>query len=303
MTRRLKIPLLLDRVRVDSLEHLRELNEHPRVHRDVTLARFFGPLLARGRLGRVVDTFKMDGTLLPAFRNRDAAGRAERQAALERRLQPLSDSLDWADEEIGLLARSLRQDDSAQHAGPPMQQICGRLFRDDYRADERSYAAAVLLDGYPRANLFKALWWRLTGRVTAARNLLWDLADADPDCAHATTIAFHNLIASLDRMRAFSQDPGRRDRLDANTVAGQCLVAPETVLRRGGDRVDLGFLDRPTREGTLFTIELRAIHRGSGDSGTALQRDHWARCPAHAFVPALLAAIWRRAYPEQGTAP
>ena len=297
---RIRIPFLLDLVRIQDRQQLAELNAHPRIRRDPSNARHIGPLLTRGRLARIADTFRTD-RLLPAFLNREAEGRAEAQTRLESDLAARFQSFAWAEGEIEDLAWGLREGRGRESLGPLCQQICGRLFFDKYKGDHESYAAAQLLDDFPRANLLTALRLRLSGELGRAKALLWARAQDDPHCIHATTIAFHNLVKAVTAMHRLRDDPAQRARLTAESVVGHVLVAPETLLRVSEKNVELSFLTRPTSYGTLFVVPLQKLHEGTADSALALQRDAWSRCPAHAFVPALLEEIWRRAF-RQGAA-
>lgn len=64
--------------------------------------------------------------------------------------------------------------------GPAAQGVLGRLFRDDYRADAASFAAARRLNDYPRINALKALGQRLGGQLRRDRRLLHDRARGMP---------------------------------------------------------------------------------------------------------------------------
>jgi hypothetical protein len=49
------------------------------------------------------------------------------------------------------------------------------------------------------------------------------------------------------------------------------------------------------RAGTLFALELEAARERTPGRDVEFMVGNWAQCPAAAFVPALLQAVWKRA--------
>ena len=292
MSRRLSIPLLLDIAIIDAPDHLAEANSTPGIDRRWPAGgRLVNAVLRR----RIEVTFKVGDRLLPAFLPRDDADRARDQAALEERLNGLSDADAWRPADIDRLAAFVTGDDRTLNVGVVVQELVGRLFVPDYAATAASYAAARLLDEYPRSNPFKAVWWRLSGQHHRARRQLWKLAGEDPHCIHATAIAMHNLVAAIETMRDLAADPASQYRLTEETVVGQCMVAPRAVLRTSAAWARVSFLNRPLRNGTLMVTNLRDLHDGTAHTGLALGAGEWSQCPAHRFVPRVLRAVWRAA--------
>jgi hypothetical protein len=129
--------------------------------------------------------------------------------------------------------------------------------------------------------------------VATARRLLADKVGGDPAGLHGTGVAIHNLVAGVKRMRAAWADPHARRRLSPEAAAAQCLVAPEQVVRQ------------PTQAGhcvagdfdaaTLVLLQLRTAQARSPGAEMAFMAGSWSRCPAHAWIPALLAEVWRAA--------
>jgi hypothetical protein len=296
MARRTAIPLLLDLVTVDDLAEIRSLDSDPRVDRAFVRG---GRLINRLRQGRILDAMRVDGALLPAFRSRDDADRAAGQRELEERLAAQDPALRNTGE-LDLLARYVRGEASEEAVGPAVQQIVGRLFVPAYVGDASSYEAARLVDAYAGANFLRALWWRLSGRLGRARRLLWERAEQNPHAIHATAIAFHNIVHALRAMRELMTNAGRRGRLTEESVVPQCLSAPPRLLRRATESFATPALPRRVRRGALIVFELKHAIAGSGDTHQAFMADGWSRCPAHAFVPALLRAVYRRATGEEG---
>lgn len=299
MSRRLSIPFLVDIVTVDRRADAEEVNQHPEITRGLSWeVTYLGRLINRLRLRRITDIMEVDDRLLPVFLPRDDSERASEQAALERALNAkLAEGKGWRAEEIAELAGLLRDGgemgaDEAR-VGIAVQGLLGRLFDPGYQATSDGYAAARVLGEWPRAGFFKALWWRLTGRVWRARELIWKRAGRDRLCIHATAIALHNLVDSLLAMGRLHADPVTRGRMAEARVVGQCLEAPPSLLRRSTDRFYPGFLGRPIGKHALVVIDLARLHGGSADTALAFAAGQWNQCPAHRFVPALLVAVWR----------
>jgi hypothetical protein len=56
------------------------------------------------------------------------------------------------------------------------------------------------------------------------------------------------------------------------------------------------------RPGTLVVLELDAARARTPGRDVELMTGTWAQCPAAAFVPALLRAVWERAVAATATA-
>ena len=289
MARRISVPLLLDLVLVDYPAEIRELNDDPRVTRRF---RRRGRLVNRVLQGRLLDVMHVRGALLPALAPHEDAERAERQRTLEQELNPLRNRPLWTEADLAPLAAYVRGKVGEERVGPAVQQLVGRLFVPDYRADEESYRAAKLVDAYPGSNPLRALWWRLSGRLGRARDLLWDKAKQDRHAIHATTIALHNIVYALRTMRDLAADPGRRLRAGADSIVQQCLSAPPRLLRRSREGFATRALPGAMPAGALIVFNLNRAHAATMDADLAFMTRGWSRCPAHAFVPALLRAVW-----------
>jgi hypothetical protein len=289
MARRTAIPLLLDVTRVDAPGEIRMLDAHPSIDRTLDSR---GGLINRLRLRRLRNLFHVDHRPMPAFLPRDDPARAPAHLALAGQLDEVARTGAWDRDALGRLAAHVRGDGS--DVGPAAQDLLGRLFKDDYVADEETWASAQLLDDYVRTNAVRGLWLRLTGRVDRARWLLWRSAGHDPIAIHATAIAVHNLVAGLDRMRALHAD---RERPDASEdeVLGRCLAAPAGVLRQVRAPLNTPAVARRLPEGALVVYEIEKAVRATGDRSLAFMADGWSRCPAAGLIPALLLAVWREA--------
>ena len=98
-------------------------------------------------------------------------------------------------------------------------------------------------------------------------------------------------VAGLKAMRKLWNDGANRRRLPPAGAAAQCLVAPPQVIRqpRKAGLCIAGEFE-PT---TLVMLQLNAAHTARPTAEMAFMAQSWARCPAHAWVMALLAGTWR----------
>ena len=81
--------------------------------------------------------------------------------------------------------------------------------------------------------------------------------------------------------------------LSPQDVVARTLRAPERIIREARDGARIGNLRLRARSLILFGVE--AARRQSPDPGFGFFASAWNRCPAHAFVPALLGEVWRAA--------
>ncbi len=286
---RLHVPALVDLLPVSDPAQIAVLADDARLDRDY---RPGGPLLNWIILGRIRRHLVWDGAPFPPVAPRGAVRPLPGQAELEARLAEVAAGLAGDDSALGGLAAYVRGDGPVGDAGPLAQQAVGRLFDPGYQADDASWKAALTLDGAPRSfNPLQLLWWALTGAVPRARRLLAEKVGGDPSGLHGTGIAVHNIVAGLKTMRKLWNDGGSRRRLPPAGAAAQCLVAPQQVIRqprKAGLCVAGAF--EPT---TLVMLQLDKANTQRPSAQMAFMAQTWARCPAHAWVMALLAGTWR----------
>jgi hypothetical protein len=291
MTRRIRIPGVIDVARIDDPALIRRIAEDPRLDRDFGPV---GPLINRIIMGRVRRALHVGGTPLAAVAPRRDPERAERQAALEARLDGVLADGGPAPGQLDALAACVRGERSADALGPAAQEAIGQLFAADYRASTATWRAACILDAAPRTNNpLRRLAWALTGAVGRARRRLARGVADDPAGVHATGIAVHSLVRSLEAMREVWREPGARDRLSADAAVARSLRAPETVLRSWSGRAVTVLGD--VRPGALTVFELDAARRRDPVPHTVFMTGSWSRCPAHRWTAALLRSVWQRA--------
>jgi len=237
---------------------------------------------------------RIDGMTLPSVAPRGDAQRLRAQDILRRRLDPAGGTPLWDEETIAGLVGAVRSAPGAPALGPATQQAIGRLFASDYKASPESWAAAGVLDAAVHTrNPLRAILLHLSGRLQRSRRLLADLVHGDLAGVHATGIAVHNLVRGFERMRELWSEPRWRSPSSVDAVVEQCLFAPPSVLRQAA--VPGATVCGAVRAGTLVVLELEAARERTPGRDLEFMVGNWAQCPAAAFVPALLRAVWQRA--------
>lgn len=288
MARSIRIPGLVDIKKVDDKAEILTLS------RDTRLDRGFaplGPLINRVLMSRIRSTLQVDGKPFPAIAPRGDAERAKTQAALRQRLEPAGGKPLWDDATLARLVAAVRGESGDDEIGPAAQQAVGRLFVSDYVGDAESWSAAKDLDdGVRSRNPLRTLQLKLTGRLRRSRALLAERARGDLACVHGTGIAVHNLARGFTTMRDLWS---KRPHASAEKAVATCLYAPETVVRQATTKG--GTLAGDVRPGTLMLFQLDSARQHSPGAEAVFMAGTWAECPAIAFVPALLRAVWERA--------
>lgn len=290
MTRRLRIPGLVDLVRIDDPAMIAAASTDARLDRDFSGG---GPLINRWIARRIRRSLRTPAAPLPSVSPRDYPDRAERQAALQRRLLKLV--ADGAQpDSLAELVAYVRGERPERAAGRLVQEAVGRLFVDDYKATGSTWRAAYLMDAAPRnMNPLRALWWAVTGAVGRAQRVLSKAAGDDPAGVHATAIAAHSLVRSIRAMRHLWLEPGMRDRISAEAAVTRSLRAPESVPRRWSSPASTVFGNLPA--GALVLFELEEARKRDPDADITFMAANWSRCPAAGWTAALLKAVWQRA--------
>jgi hypothetical protein len=290
MSTKISVPFLIDIIRVRSPEMIRSLANHGLLDRGFHPS---GPLINRIVAGRARRVLSVKGALLPSAALRGSVERASRQEALERALNPEISPPPWDMDLLRSLSAFVRGE-GQRPLGLDVQEIIGRLFVPDYRATEQTWAAATTLDAALRVNNpLRRIYWAITRQIPRAQHTLSRAAGEDLACVHATGIAAHNLVTSIEGMAALYRDEGTAVRLEAKAAVARCLVAPRTVLRQS--RAAGASLAGDLAPGTLVTLATREAGERSLDPRISFLRDSWSQCPAHHLVPTLLAAIWQDA--------
>jgi hypothetical protein len=297
MGRSLRIPGLVDLIQADVRSDIRGLADDARLDRSFDPR---GPLINRILVQRIRSVLQIDGMPLPSVAPRGDAQRSRAQDSLRRRLDPAGGTPLWDEETIAGLVGAVRGVPGAPALGPATQQAVGRLFATDYKASPESWAAAEVLDAAVHSrNPLRAILLHLSGRLQRSRRLLADLVHGDLAGVHATGIAVHNLVRGFERMRELWSEARWRSPSLVDAVVEQCLFAPPSVLRQAA--VPGATVCGAVRTGTLVVLELEAARERTPGRDVEFMVGHWAQCPAAAFVPALLRAVWQRAIAAPAT--
>jgi hypothetical protein len=233
------------------------------------------------------------GETWPAFCSRLDPLRIKHSSDVGTKLADIPALLQRLSGEIGELSAYVRGKETARPVGVVVQQAVGKLFFEDYRASRESYGAAETLSAWLRAGPLKTLVMRRSGKVPAAIAAVLAHARGDTACAHGTGLALHNIVESVELMRKLARSETRLRQLSPGEAAAQTLRAPRRAVREARDRVRVGNVRAGERSIILLGVE--SARKRSSDPGIAFFAGQWNECPAHAFVPALLAEIWKTA--------
>lgn len=291
MTRRLRIPGLLDLVRIDEPTSLAAASADTRLDRGFGAG---GPLLNRWIARRIRRNLRTPSAPLPSIQPRDCPHRAKRQADLENSLDQLIAGDAIAPDHVEDLAAYIRGERSEGMVGPIAQEAIGRLFVSDYRSTKRTWHAACVFDAAPRnMNPLRTLFWALTGAVGRSRRLLSISVGSDAAGVHATAVAVHSLVRSLQAMRELWGEPGVRERISPAAAVTRSLRAPESVPRRWSTSASTVWGELPA--GTLALFQLNIVRIRDPSANITFMAQSWSHCPAQRWTTALLNVVWMRA--------
>jgi hypothetical protein len=297
MARHIRIPGLLDMVRLSEPEEIRDAANQ--VSLDRGYAGRAGPPLNRLIAGRASRALRIGEVPLSSAAMRGDPARQESQRTLSGRLGDSAGA--WNAAALDALADYIR-DRTRKPLGLLAQQAVGRLFAPEYEASRRSWRAAELLDAAVRSfNPARRAIWALTDAVRSAQVELGRQVGNDPAAIHATGIAVHTFAHSIERLREVLADPALRSRLGTRAALSRAVTAPGRVLRVASAETEVAGI--PVAPGTLVIFEMRTPVEMTRDRPLGFLSGVWSQCPAQGSVPAGLAEIWARATGERlGTA-
>jgi hypothetical protein len=287
MTRRIHLGNLVDVLLVDAPHQMRWLNEHPLITR--TLSPSSG-LLQQLLNQRTAIDLRFRAGVIPAFTLRPSVARGARQRELAAHFETLQGMPGPETQRLASYVASA----SDFEIGPTVQQWCGRSFRADYQATSETYRAGDLIAAYP-SDFLRAPFWKWTGKLTRARELIDAAAGGDVHCIHATTVAMKNIVKTLPRMRELARSTQTRD-LSAGSAVAKCLAAPRVLLRGCRGRLDVPFSKEPLTERTLVLFQLDPMFTTSADLNVAFTAAGWSACPAQRLVTEMLELVWNVAH-------
>ena len=277
----MRIPGLIDVLRVRDAGVIRSVADDVRLDR-VTPGR--GPLLNRLVVRMARDMLKVFGHSLPSGRGHsDHQRRTLRRVLLDRLADPAL--------EAALTDPVAQAADYVQGGkGDPMhlaQALLGPVLIDGFVPTPPTVEAAKTMGLVLNAGLVRQLADWVFGGSARAREVLYKACDGDLNAVHAIGIASQNLAASLVALRALPRD------MPGDQAMALAMSAPRQVLRQG--KVPAETLGGSVRPGTLVVLQVSEAAQRGLDPDTAFLRHAWSGCPAHDFIPSLLARIWRDA--------
>jgi hypothetical protein len=252
-----------------------------------------GGLVQRSIAAKLAVFRKSDGDIWPAFRDRADRLRSDRQKELENALAKTQSLLKRVAPETDALAAYVRTGSTNRPPEIIVQQMVGRLFFRDYAASEESYDAACALQTWVSGGPIKSYLLKLSGELERSLDLIATLARGDTSCAHATAIAMHNLVDTIERMRRLARARDNLQKLSPQEAIASTLRAPKQVVRETRDAGRVCGMHLGAR--TLVVLRLECARRQKPDAGIEFFANGWNQCPAHAIVPALLADVWKKA--------
>jgi hypothetical protein len=314
---RLRIPHLVDLVRTEEPAAIRAFAQDKRLDRAFTGS---GGLINRIVTGKVRRVLALEGVPLPSVKPRGDAGREHTQNDLQAKLDQVATAVDA--DSVAAIAKAVRGLKDALPLEHAVQQAVGRLFAADYQASADSWNAALLLDQAAHSmNPIASLWWSMSGKLAAAQRLLGKLVHDDRAGVHATGIAVHNLVRGFKLMHSLFAFPNTPDPAAGESVVARCVQAPESVLREaipeapgagvggaggagagGGGGIGGaaaggggGAATDTIRPGTLVVLDLAKAQQREDSPEIVFMAGSWSHCPAAAWVPALIRAVWKEA--------
>lgn len=288
--KRKKIPGLIDIIVVDDPLQIRAIAEDPGVDRLFRRR----PLLNGVILGRRLGVLSYQGKRFPHQQPCGDSARAAGQDALWKLYNDKAPEMAEGPEVLDDLARWIKGQGPDIGPGILVQQVVGSFFNANYKATPESWAAAVTISkASGSGNIPRLLWWYLSGRIGRAKKLLGSVANNDLFCIHGTTVAVHNIVAGVVKMKGYYADEERRRSLTPEKAAGLCLSPPPVVYRQAKSAGEAAGC--PFSKYSMFLLQLGKAYSRREANDLVFMTGSWSRCPAGRWVPAMLAGVWKRA--------
>jgi hypothetical protein len=285
------IPGVLDVFEVSDPQEIEAINADPRFDRkfDSRSCPLNWLLLKRS-----LSVLSYAGNRFPTMKSRESISRKSDQQALWNRLSLRVPQVRLGPEELEPLSEWVRGHGTEESLGLRAQQILGRLFSETFVATPESWDAATTLVKAPRSsNVFKLIWWNLSGKIRRAKRQLAGMVNNDLSAVNAIGIAVHNLVKSLRRMRQIYSDQKLRMTLSPPDAVDRCLTAPVSIYRQSTVAGELN--GHQFSNGSLFILNIGDAAKMEGARRLVFMGDSWSSCPAEQWIPAMLEGVWLRA--------
>lgn len=273
------------RIIIDDADTIRAIAADERIDRRFVL----WPPLTGLFLGRLLRNLSYQGAHFPHMTARNDPARTSRHEQLWAAFNARAAAMAEGPEELEPLATWIRQETDGE-PGVLVQQVIGQFFKPGFRATPESWQAALTLrEDAISKNLPKIVWWQLTKKADRAKKLLGSLLDEDIVAMHGVAVAAHNLLATMQQLRA-SYAVGNQ--MSPETAVEQTLSAPPVVYRQA---LAAGAVAGcPYSKFTLFLLKLKDANKGQQAKDLVFMSGTWGRCPAEQWIPAVIAGTWKR---------
>lgn len=286
--KRRKFLLLRDIIEVDDPAEIRAFAEDPRIDR---IFKERPPLINALILKYKLAALSYGKWRFPHFQPRKMEGRAASQDALWQRFTNKAPEIARGPKELDPLSQWIKGK-TKEDPGVLTQQVIGEFFIPGYKATGETYAAAVTIS-IASKNSGRTLLWILTGKLRKAKMLLAARAHDDLACIHGTTVAIHNIVAAVKKMKALYADEAARISLNPAEIVDLCLSPPPEILRQATTSGKAGGC--PFSKYSLILLKLGKAYKDHHAKDVIFMTGQWSHCPAERWVPAMLAGIWQRA--------
>lgn len=275
---------------ITDAEQIRVLSNDTNLDRDFDVPVSPGN---RKRLSKMLRVFSVNGHRFPTMCPRTDQNRAAAQDQLWSKLDAIAKEIKSGPDELEPLADWVRGTGSPAMIGPLVQTGVGRIFVPGFISTKESWeAASTILEAAGSLNGLKMFWWRVTGKLKRAKQLLSKMVNGDLSAVNGVGVALHHIVEGLHRMRELAANQASRSET-IDVIVDQCLFAPNTAMRVAV--ADGAMAGCPYRKGSLFILKLAAATKGGTNRDLVFLSQSWSRCPAESWVPALLEGVWRRA--------
>ena len=288
--KRTQRPPFKDILVVDDADTIRAMADHPDLDRRLEK---HGPL-NRFLLNRAVHSLSWKGHRFPGITPRDDKGRIALHEHAWEKFNANAPAMAAGPAELEEAAAWIRNGTPGRQPGVLAQQIIGRFFNPTFHATPESWKAALTLSEESNANRLKLTWGKLTGKYRRAKETLASTVNGDLLAMHGIGVAVHNLALSIQHLRSFYLDEAIRKSLTPELAVERSLMPPPVLLRQA--LANGAANGCPFSKYTLILLRLREANEKKANKARDLlfMTDHWSRCPADQWIPAVIAGIWKR---------